>query len=133
MKVTQMPPVHSANLVANSGNTAYEVDVIRYWYVAHINGLVQERHNSIANTLELRLSCTDPSIYFYVFYEMLSVFVLWYRGIFWFNPNMQSLTLGLTLTLPSPDAGRITYHSILVTNASLLLCEKPSAVFLVIY
>ena len=28
MKVTQMPPVHVANLVENSGNTAYEVDVI---------------------------------------------------------------------------------------------------------
>ena len=29
MKVTQMPPVHAANLVANSGNTAYGVDVIK--------------------------------------------------------------------------------------------------------
>ena len=28
MKVTQMPPVHAANLVANSDNTAYRVDVI---------------------------------------------------------------------------------------------------------
>ena len=28
MKVTQMPPVHAAHLVANSGNTAYGVDVI---------------------------------------------------------------------------------------------------------
>ena len=28
MKVTQMPPVHAANLVANSGNTAYGVDII---------------------------------------------------------------------------------------------------------
>ena len=28
MKVTQMPPVHAVNLVANSGNTAYGVDVI---------------------------------------------------------------------------------------------------------
>ena len=28
MKVTQMPPVHAANLVATSGNTAYRVDVI---------------------------------------------------------------------------------------------------------
>ena len=28
MKVTQMPPVHAANLVANSSNTAYGVDVI---------------------------------------------------------------------------------------------------------
>ena len=28
MKVTQMPPVHAANLVANSGNIAYGVGVI---------------------------------------------------------------------------------------------------------
>ena len=27
----------------------------------HINGLMQERHNSIANPLELYLSCTNPS------------------------------------------------------------------------
>ena len=32
------------------------------YIVAHIDGLVQERCNSIANTLELRLSCTNPSI-----------------------------------------------------------------------
>ena len=31
-------------------------------YLSYIDGLVQERHNSIANALELRLSCTDPSI-----------------------------------------------------------------------
>ena len=28
----------------------------------HINGLVQERCNSIANALELRFSCSHPSI-----------------------------------------------------------------------
>ena len=28
---------------------------------AQINGLVQERRNSIADALELRLSCTNPS------------------------------------------------------------------------
>ena len=28
----------------------------------YIDGLMQERFNSIANTLELRLSCTKPSI-----------------------------------------------------------------------
>ena len=31
--------------------------------LTHINGLVQERRYSIANALELRLSCTNPSIY----------------------------------------------------------------------
>ena len=30
MKVTQMPLVHAANLAANSGNTAYGVDVIKH-------------------------------------------------------------------------------------------------------
>ena len=29
----------------------------------YINGLVQEIHNSIANALELCLSCSNPSIY----------------------------------------------------------------------
>ena len=32
----------------------------------HFDGSVQERHNSIANTLELCLSCTNPSISFWV-------------------------------------------------------------------
>ena len=31
MEVTQMPPVHAAKLVANSGNTAYGVDVVDPW------------------------------------------------------------------------------------------------------
>ena len=29
--------------------------------IGHIDGLVQERRNSIANALELRLPCTNPS------------------------------------------------------------------------
>ena len=32
--------------------------------VLHINGLVQERCNSIANALELHLSCAHPSIWY---------------------------------------------------------------------
>ena len=30
--------------------------------LGHLNGLVQERRNSIANALELRLSCINPPI-----------------------------------------------------------------------
>ena len=33
--------------------------------IYQIDGLVQERRNSIANALELRLSCTNPSIWYY--------------------------------------------------------------------
>ena len=31
MKVTQMPPVHAVNLVANSGNAAFRVNVTGMW------------------------------------------------------------------------------------------------------
>ena len=33
------------------------------WVCSHMDGLVQEKRNSIANALELRLSCTNTSIY----------------------------------------------------------------------
>ena len=37
---------------------------MRYrWMHQHIDGLMQKRCNSIANTMELHLSCTNPSTY----------------------------------------------------------------------
>ena len=40
-------------------------NTVIYWPIGldYIDGLVQERRNSIVNALELRLSCTNPSIY----------------------------------------------------------------------
>ena len=34
-----------------------------YYQIIYIDGLVQERRHSIANALELRLSCTNPLIW----------------------------------------------------------------------
>ena len=34
-------------------------------FIGHIDISVQERRNFIANSLDLRLSCTNPSIYEY--------------------------------------------------------------------
>ena len=34
-----------------------------FWVQHQVDGLAQERRNSIANTLELRLSCTNPSMW----------------------------------------------------------------------
>ena len=34
-----------------------------------INGLVQQKHNSIANALELRLACTNPSVCYHQKFE----------------------------------------------------------------
>ena len=36
---------------------------VTFLKVYHIDGLMQERHNSTANALELCLSCTNPSIW----------------------------------------------------------------------
>ena len=47
MKVTQMPPVHAANLVANSGHSAYRVYAIRN-LAPGFNGLGKD--NSQDNT-----------------------------------------------------------------------------------
>ena len=39
------------------------VENLKYIYIyIYLDGLVQERRNSIANALELRLSCTNPSL-----------------------------------------------------------------------
>ena len=38
--------------------------IVRRWvFIKHLDGLVQERCNSIAKALELHLSCTNPLIY----------------------------------------------------------------------
>ena len=37
----------------------------------HFDGLMQERRNSIANAMELRLSCTNPSIYLLIIVSLL--------------------------------------------------------------
>ena len=47
-----------------AGENHIEVDMIDENVWLYIDGLIQERRNSIANTLELHLSCTNPSTYF---------------------------------------------------------------------
>ena len=37
-------------------------DFLKVSCIAYIDGLVQKKRNSIANALELRLSCSNPSI-----------------------------------------------------------------------
>ena len=37
--------------------------VMLFYFISYMDGLVQERCNSIANALEFGLSCTKPSIY----------------------------------------------------------------------
>ena len=46
---------------------------------ANIDGLVQERCNSSALAMELRLSYTNPSIYFHVFSQNNQLIVAYWR------------------------------------------------------
>ena len=43
---------------------------------------------------------------FYRFCELLNAFVWRYRGIFWFNRNIEYMTLWLILASPRTDAGK---------------------------
>ena len=58
---SSVPNFKAFNLKSDYRN-AHKVYYI-WGHYAHISGLMQKRHNSIANPLELRLSCTNPSIF----------------------------------------------------------------------
>ena len=55
MKVTQMPPVHAANLVVNSGNTAYGVDVIEPLETTFIEILIKVLDVFFFNIMYLKM------------------------------------------------------------------------------
>ena len=58
-----------SRLAPSQWETALQSNAISHWLganlesVVHIDGLLQERRNSIANALELRLSCINPAIW----------------------------------------------------------------------
>ena len=58
---------HWADIIDSENCSSYNTYLItnlnQHMMQAHFDGLVQERHNSIANKLELCLSCTNPSIW----------------------------------------------------------------------
>ena len=75
MKVTQMPPVHAVNLVANSGNTAYGVDVITWTNVDLLSKISMDvcisasLHYKLFLTLQLSRN-TSHSVTFIAYVEM---------------------------------------------------------------
>ena len=71
-------PRHDLGCDSSWNNTRYDID-----------GLVQERRNSSALAMELRLSCTDPSIWSAFALSCWLIFkkILWlYQNLFW--PNL---------------------------------------------
>ena len=60
--------------------------IVSQWL--HIDGLVQKRRNSIANALELCLTCTNPSIWWYRSWSAL--FQLMAPAITWTSVGLSS-------------------------------------------
>ena len=58
-------PIVLARICGHGEGSAHIGVVSHQWYILenNINGLVQERRNSSALAMELRLSCTNPLIY----------------------------------------------------------------------
>ena len=53
--------IYDPNLIINLW--LFQDGAFKSKLMPYIDGLMQERCNSIANALELRLSCTNPSIW----------------------------------------------------------------------
>ena len=108
-------------------NLDYLICMIQsYHFIFQINVLVQERHNSIADALELRLSCTNPSIWYSwlhncSLYSIHINIILYHILRCWVIPLLFShLSLvGLCDTIPHPTfhqhhklPGELLHHAI---------------------
>ena len=89
-------------------NTAY---FHALWFY-EVDGLVQERHNSISNALELRLSCTNPSKWKHFLHADFHVSLMVARTTFWTNTRV---------------AGELRFHSLWFIHFSRPICMWNSA------
>ena len=78
-----------------------------WFYEVHVDGLVQERRNSISNALELRLSCTNPSKWKHFLHADFHVSLMVARTIFWTNTRV---------------AGELRFHSLWFIHFSRPIC-----------
>ena len=86
-------------------NTAY---FHALWFY-EVDGLVQERRNSISNALELRLSCTNPSKWKHFLHADFHVSLMVARTTFWTNTRV---------------AGELRFHSLwFIHSVDLHACE----------
>ena len=62
--------------------------MLHVWYVTYIDGLVQERHNSISYALEWRLSCTNPLICYWMLLYAVECNNMYFRFSYALNPEI---------------------------------------------
>ena len=89
-------------------NTAYFQAL---WFY-EVDGLVQERRNSISNALELRLSGTNPSKWKHFLYADFHVSLMVARPTFWTNTRV---------------VGELRFHSLWFIHFSRPICMWNSA------
>ena len=80
-----------------------------HYSMHHIDGLMQERRNSIANALELRLSCNNPSI-------LSELFIMVCAELLWRNVRIQNVKFTSLLHYEIP---------LVVINPSLWKARAP--------
>ena len=86
-------------------------------HCSHINVFMQERRNSIASTLELCLSCTNPSIWEWLLWvQNLTNFI-----IFWLSCSITSIMCSalisyITIYLPTICQIQYSYYHMMCTN-----------------
>ena len=94
-------------------------EIIDFWCKPHnyFEGLVQERHNSIANALELRLSCTNPSI---------SAKLVMSAHMTWWRHQMETFCVLLALCVGNSPVPVISPHKDQWRRAlmSSLICAR---------
>ena len=103
----------------------------------HIDGLVQERRNSIANTLELCLSCNNPSTCHYILRRLFSLFGQTVRLSLTFIASLKASPLVPHICVSElgqhfdSDNGLspIRHHAIIWTSAGNLLIETLGTIF----
>ena len=98
-----------------------------------INGFVQERRNSIANTLELHLTCINPSLYSVLFLLFLLTFfwliVIAACGLMWlFSPgfllSFSAYIINWCRVAVSNDNSTLWVPSLFCVSISYLFCSS---------
>ena len=101
-------------------------------------GLVQERRNSIANALELRLSCTNPSIWHDTVVDLCGIALfsslVWVEAVPRFNIKTTSLGMNShyrdeTIVWPSYLYNGNPY----IGNAVCLYWNEPQMIYSIIF
>ena len=97
-------------------------------YILYIDGLVQDRRNSSASAMELRLSCTNPSIYvwwmLYVKYALLLYAIDVVLTLsYWGAETSENISMAWCTTAVTPLLTHWSYYSIALSHRYITFAQ----------